>query len=88
MRVTCPECDGTAHRLGESDVLDEDGNLLAARYVCHGDMELRQVDEPTPEGVEEYPNGEFYVDLRNSDEDGVRYVSQDLFGYIREQHGA
>lgn len=71
MKVTCPECDGTAHRLGESDVRDEDGNLLAARYVCHGEMNLREKDG--------YPKGEFYVDWRG---DEIEYISQEKFGKL------
>lgn len=86
MTVTCPECDGTAHRLGESDVIDDDGNMIAARYVCHGEMELRELGNGDASAADGYPRGEFYVDFRNSESGDVRYISQDLFGRLGRRY--
>lgn len=86
MKVTCPECDGTAHRLGESDARDKDGNLLAARYVCHGEMNLRDIGDGDKTSNDGYPKGEFYVDFRNNNTDEIKYISQEKFGRIRRKH--
>lgn len=84
-RVVCPECGGPAHRLGESDKRDDNGALKAARYVCHGEMNLRQIGDGDGDTFswDGYPRGEFYADFRESRvEDGYRLISQELFGDI------
>lgn len=86
MTVTCPECGGTAHRLGESDVMDDDGNAIASRYVCHGEMQLRELGDGDKSSADGYPKGEFYVDHRNSESGDVEYISQKEFGVLRRRY--